>query len=112
MSTPNLTRKLVLEAPQNLPDGAGGFSLNWTPLGTLWGEVRSGAGSEARGIEVVFASVPYRITVRAAPFGAASRPKPEQRLRDGARVFTILAVSERDTDGQFLTCFAREETPT
>lgn len=112
MSAPNLNRKLLLEAPQNLPDGAGGFTLAWAALGSLWGEVLSGAGAEARGIEVVFASVPYRITVRAAPFGAASRPKADQRLRDGARIFTILAVSERDPDGQYLTCFAREETPT
>jgi head-tail adaptor len=111
MSDIRLTRKLVLEAPQNVADGAGGFSRVWTALGTLWGEVTPGVGSETRGIEVVLAAVPYRITVRGAAIGASSRPKPEQRFRDGGRIFTILAVTERDPDGQYLTCFAREEVP-
>ena len=56
-------------------------------------------------------TVTYRITVRAAPFGAPRRPKPEQRLREGARVFRIAAVAEDDADGRYLTCFAQEEVP-
>lgn len=112
MSGVRLTRKLVLEAPQNVADGAGGFSAAWAVLGTLWGEVQPGTGREMAGVEVVLASVPYKITVRGAPVGSPRRPKPEQRLRDGARVFTILAVTEHDQDAQYLTCFAREETPT
>ena len=37
------------------------------------------------------------------------RPRPDQRLREGARIFTILAVTERDPEGRFLTCITREE---
>jgi head-tail adaptor len=107
-----LSRKLELEAPQSLADGAGGFSLVWTSLGTLWGEVLAGAGREAAGEEISLASVNYRITLRTAPVGSTARPKPEQRLRDGARIFTILAVSERDTTGHYLTCLTKEEQPT
>ena len=109
MSAPVLNRPLVLEAPERLADGAGGFTLTWTALGTLWAEVVPGSGREAAGVEVTTAQVPYRITTRAAPIGSSQRPKAEQRLRDGARIFTILAVSERDARGQYLTCFAREE---
>ena len=92
-------------------DGAGGFSLSWQPQGFLWGEVVPGSGSDSAGVEVTLSKVPYRITVRAAPVGSASRPRPDQRLTDGARVFTILAVTERDPSGLYLTCFAREEVP-
>ncbi len=109
MSAPVLNRPLVLEAPERLADGAGGFTLTWTALGTLWAEVVPGSGREAAGVEVTTAQVPYRITIRAAPIGSSRRPKAEQRLRDGSRIFTILAVSERDARGQYLTCFAREE---
>ena len=111
MSRVRLSRKLVLEAPQNVADGAGGFVRAWAVLGTLWGEILPGSGREMAGIEVVLASVPYKITVRGAPVGNPRRPRPEQRLRDGARVFTILAVTEHDQDAQYLTCFAREEVP-
>lgn len=109
--TPVLSRALVLEGPQRVADGAGGFAEIWGVLGTLWAEVLPGAGRDVTGQEVTLSSVPYRITVRGAPQGAASRPRPEQRFRDGARVFHILAVTERDPGGRYLVCFAREEEP-
>ncbi len=112
MNGVTLSRQLVLETPQQSADGAGGFSLSWIALGTLWGEIIPGSGREAAGVEQNLASVNYRITVRAAPFGALARPKPEQRLRDGERLFTILAVSERDAAGLYLTCLTKEEQPT
>jgi head-tail adaptor len=107
-----LSRQLVLETPQMVSDGAGGFTRVWASLGTLWAEVRAGAGRETSGEEISLASVPYRITLRAAPIGAPSRPRPEQRLREGSRIFTILAVSEADFAGRYLTCIAKEELPT
>jgi head-tail adaptor len=91
--TPQLTRRLVLEAPERLADGAGGFSEVWAPLGTLWAHVAPGTGREAAGQLVTMSSVPLRITVRAAPQGSPARPRPEQRLRDGGRIFRILAVT-------------------
>jgi head-tail adaptor len=106
-----LNRRLALESPVQVADGAGGFTLSWQQKGVLWGEVVPGSGSDAAGVEVNLSTVPYRITVRAAPVGSESRPRPEQRLTDGARVFTILAVTERDASGLYLTCFAREEVP-
>ncbi len=109
--TPRLDRRMVLEAPTRVADGAGGFQLTWVVRGVLWAALTPGAGREAAGVEVRAAQVPYRITVRGAPVGATARPRPEDRLRDGARVFTLLAVTEEDPRGQYLTCFAREEDP-
>ena len=106
-----LNRPLVLEDPVEVSDGAGGLTVSWVPLGTVWGEVKPSSGREVDGEEVRMASVGFRITVRGAAVGSPQRPKPEQRLRDGARVFAILAVTERDLSGAFLTCFAREEEP-
>jgi head-tail adaptor len=111
MRAPHLTRALVLESEVRVPDGAGGFTVSWAGLGTLWAEVVAGTGRDPAGEEIVLTSVNYRITVRAALPGAVTRPRPEQRLRDGARNFTILAVTERDPAGRYLTCFCREETP-
>ena len=109
MSAPRLNRKLVLEEAQRVPDGAGGWTLNWMALGTLWAAVDAGSGRERAGEFLTVSSVNYRITVRGAPQGAPSRPKPEQRFREGTRVFRITAVTEDDPGGQYLTCFAQEE---
>lgn len=111
MKAPHLNRALVLEGGTRTPDGAGGYSTVWAALGTLWAEVLPGSGRDPAGEELILSSVPYRISVRAAPVGAANRPKPEQRLREGQRVFTIQAVTERDPAGHYLTCFCREEAP-
>lgn len=111
MTAPRLNRRLVLEEAQRVADGGGGHRLTWVALGTLWARVEAGAGGERAGEFVTLSSLACRITVRAAPQGAPSRPKPEQRLRDGARVFRITAVTEADVDGHYLTCFCEEEVP-
>lgn len=111
MSEPQLNRALVLEAPSQTADGAGGFAQTWTTVGTLWGGITSGSGRDPAGIEITLATVPYRIVVRGAPVGSPRRPMAEQRFRDGARIYLIVAVAEYDRDGAYLTCFAREEVP-
>lgn len=104
-------RPLVLEAQVRASDGAGGFSETWGTVGSLWAEVAPGSGRDVAGVEVTLASVPLRITVRGARLGSTQRPLAGQRFRDGTRLFPILAVSERDADGLYLVCFAREEVP-
>lgn len=106
---PKLTRKLVLEAPVQVADGAGGYRKDWQHLGEIWAEIKPGTGVEKAGEFVTLASVPLKIVVRGAPEGSPRRPKPEQRFREGARIYRILAVTERDAAGMYLTCFAREE---
>jgi len=111
MNAPNLKRALVLEGVVRTPDGAGGFTEAWAALGTLYAEVLPGSGSDLLGEERMLSAVPYRVTVRGTPPGSPSRPKAGQRFREGTRLFLIQAVTERDPDGRYLTCFSREEVP-
>lgn len=114
MTAPRLTVPLTLESPVRAADGMGGFRLAWQDVGQIWAEMRSGAGGE-RFAEVGAQSVvTWRITARAAPAGDPRRPRPEQRLRLGegpqARRFKIEAVAERDPEGRWLVCVAKEES--
>lgn len=109
MSAPRLSRMLTLEARVRTGDGMGGFREVWQPLGTLWAEIILRTGGEAQATGAPVSRVRYQIVVRGAPFGAPQRPRPRQRLREGARAFVITAVSERDPEGRYLTCFAEEE---
>lgn len=109
MSVPVLSHALILEAPERVSDGAGGFVEGWMVLGTLWAQIEARTGRETAQGGAPISRVSHRITVRGAPFGSPQRPKPQQRLRDGARVFAIEAVAERDRDGRYLTCFVAEE---
>lgn len=109
MRAPRLNRRLELEAPLRVPDGAGGFAVVWTTLGAHWAEVRPGTGRESAGEFLTVSAVPYRIVVRAAPQGSDARPRPDQRFREGSRLFRITAVTEYDPAGRYLLCFALEE---
>lgn len=109
MKLPVLDRAFVLEAPEVVSDGAGGVIEGWIALGTLWAEVTARSGRETAQAGAPVSRGSYRILVRGAPFGTPGRPAPQQRLRDGARIFTILSVSEWDRAGRYLTCLAEEE---
>lgn len=103
-----LTRRLVLEARERTPDGAGGFASAWVARGTLWAEVSLRTGHQDFVAAVARPRLRYRIIVRGAPVGAASRPQAEQRLREGSRVFDILTVGEFDPAGRYLEVLAEE----
>ncbi len=109
MKPVRLNRALVLEQAASVPDGAGGFSQSWAALGQLWAAVEFRSGREVDVGGAARAVSSYRITVRGAPVGSSMRPRPDQRFREGARVFRILSVGERDPEGRFLTCIAQEE---
>ena len=109
MKTPRLNRKLVLEAPVRVADGAGGYTEIWAAQGALWAEVTARSGAERQIAGVPVSRVGYRIVVRGAPEGSSMRPAPDQQFREGNRRFVIRAIAERDPRGQFLTCFADEE---
>lgn len=104
-----LNRRVMLETAQRVPDGAGGYTSAWVPLGSVWAEIKAGTGRERFVAGITRSAVPHRITVRGAPEGSAERPKPDQRFREGSRVFRILAVSERDARGAYLQCSTIEE---
>ncbi len=109
MKPPKLTRSLVLEEAVRLPDGAGGYTENWTQLGTLWAELQMRNGRETSGEGGAMSLTGYRVVIRSAAFGAPSRPVAGQRFRDGTRIFKIHAVGEFGGDGRYLTCFVQEE---
>ncbi|MEM9318317.1 MAG: head-tail adaptor protein [Pseudomonadota bacterium] len=105
MKQVRLNRRLTLEDPSPSPDGAGGFVQNWVPLGRIWAQVNPTSAREVGDRSITR----YRIFVRRAPVGAPGRPRPDQRFRDGARVYHIEAVTETPAEPRLLMCYAYEE---
>lgn len=107
MSAPNLAHRLELQTRVLTPDGAGGFDVSWTPLGIHHAQLVPASGrQQLEGLRAV-STVPWTITVRAAPHDAPSRPRPEQRFVLGTRVFEIQTVSA-SRDPLYLECLAIE----
>jgi head-tail adaptor len=105
---PRLARRLMLEERASLPDGAGGFAVSWRGVGTLWADMAPRTGREDFLAAQARPIVRWRIVVRGAPVGAPARPRADQRLREGDRVFNILTVAEADPAGRFLEIVAEE----
>lgn len=103
-----LSRKLVLEERESVADGSGGFVVTWRVLGSVWADVAARTAREDFISGQARPRVKYRVLVRAAPIGAASRPRADQRFREGERVFNILTVAEFDPRGRFLEIYAEE----
>lgn len=103
-----LRRRLALEARVAVPDGSGGFEVAWEVVGLLWAEIEPLAGGEGFAGGRPAPRQRYRIVVRGAPVSAPSRPRADQRFREGVRVFDILSVAERDGEGWFLVIVAEE----
>lgn len=105
---PVLDREMVLETRAQVPDGGGGMTEGWQALGTLWAAIeRPAARLVAEGAQEV-STVKLRVILRAAPEGRARRPVAGQRLRMGARIFRILAVSEYDRAAHYLQLWVEE----
>jgi SPP1 family predicted phage head-tail adaptor len=96
-----LNRRLTLEAPGESPDGAGGVTRSYSAVATLWAEVepvstRSNVDAEALG-----AIITHRIRIR-----YRADLTLRHRFREGARIFRIVAVRERQQ--RFLDIDAEE----
>lgn len=112
MTATVLNRRLALQQRVTTPDGAGGFSVTWETVGHLFASVEARRGGERVVGARTLPSVSTLITVRSNPPGDSRRPTTEQRFLDGERVFAILAVSEEDPFGRYLTCWTEEGTLT
>jgi head-tail adaptor len=106
---PKLIRRLMLETWESAPDGAGGQDGLWLRSGVLWAEIKPASGAERLGEEAALSRTRLKIIVRAAPHGAPSRPRPEDRFREGGRIYRILSVQDADPGMRYLTCIAEEE---
>lgn len=94
--TAPLTRRLVLEGRSGAPDGAGGTSVSWRAEGAIWASLRPASARERLVGGRTTATFTHRATIRYAPHGAPERPTPDQRFREGERVFAIRGVTEAD----------------
>ncbi|HJS60688.1 MAG TPA: phage head closure protein [Pseudolabrys sp.] len=84
-----LNRRLVLEAPAETGDGAGGVVRTYETLTTLWAQVTPVSARSDIAADNLGAALLHRIVIRTRD-GISTR----HRLREGARVYRIVALRE------------------
>lgn len=92
----HLNRRLVLQAPSESDDGAGGVVRGFTAVTTVWAQLMPVSMRGDISADSLGAALRYRITIR-----RRSDVTTRHRFVDGARVYRILAARE-STDRRFL----------
>jgi SPP1 family predicted phage head-tail adaptor len=104
MSDPGLfNRRLTLEAPVETPDGAGGATRTYNVVATLWASVVPVSSRDATEAAQRGVTVTHRIALR---FSADISSR--HRFRDGARIYRIVSLRDRDGRKRFLQIDAEE----
>jgi len=85
----DLNRRLVLEAPAETDDGAGGVTRLYDVVTTLWAQVAPLSARADVAAGSLGAALRYRIVIRARP-GITT----QHRFQDGTRIYRVIAVRE------------------
>lgn len=97
-------RRVLLEAPIETPDAAGGVSRAFMTLATLWAEVTPLAARADVDAESLGAIATHRILVR-----AGAEITTQHRLRLDTREFRIVAIRDHDRSGRIIEIHAGEQ---
>jgi SPP1 family predicted phage head-tail adaptor len=98
----DLNRRLVLEAPVESEDGAGGVTRHYDVVAALWAQVVPLSASSELIAANLGGRVRYRIIVRSRADITA-----RHRFQDGARTYRVLAARQ-SADRRFLEIEAEE----
>jgi head-tail adaptor len=103
MNPGDFRHRLYVEAPYEIPDGAGGVTRAFETLALIWGLIEPLGGSEAPGQDRLAQRLTHRITIRAFSGLTAAH-----RLRKGERLFEIRTI-RADVPGRRLMTLSCEE---
>jgi SPP1 family predicted phage head-tail adaptor len=99
----SLNKRLIVEAPVETPDGAGGVVRAYEAAATVWASITPvSARAHVEG-DQAGALLTHRIVVR-----SGLELSTQHRLRHGGRVFTIAAFRDADGRGRFIDISAQE----
>jgi SPP1 family predicted phage head-tail adaptor len=92
----DLNRRLVLEAPGETDDGAGGVVRLYDVVTTLWAQVLPVSARSDISADSLGAALRYKMIIRVRP-GITTR----HRFRDDERIYRIL-TAKKSADRRFL----------
>ena len=99
-----LRHRLTLEEPVETADGTGGVTRSFATVTTLWASVTPVSARGRVEAASLAADVTHRIVIRSGP-----QLTTRHRLREGTRIFRILALRDRDGSGRFVEIGVQEK---
>jgi len=100
----DLDRRLVLQAPVETADGAGGVARTYEAVTTLWASVEPVSARGTVVADAPGATVTHRITIRTGP-----EITTRHRFAEGARIYRVVSLRE-NAKRRFLVIGAEERS--
>ncbi len=101
-----LRRRVSIEAPADIPDGAGGVTRSFAPLAEVFAEVEPLSAQETQQGAALGLKRLWRVVIRArGDIGGGCRASWR------GRSFDVLSVRALDADGRFEELLCEETTP-
>lgn len=104
-----MRRRLELQQEVRTPDGGGGYTVGWSTVATVWGEITPVSGRERLEAMRLQGEVTHRIVVRHRRDLA---PDHQWRLKLGQRTFNVRAVINQGERDRFLELLCHEGVAT
>jgi len=101
-----LNARLVLERPEETPDGQGGAAVSFIAMASLWAHIEPVAAKADEAAGTLRVTVTHRIRLRWRGDLAGG-----MRLRKGERLFEIRAFCDPDETRRCLVCDCEEIKP-
>ena len=101
-----LRHRIVVEAPAGTSDAAGGQSVTWSTLATLWSRIEPAGAAEKAIADHLAGVVTHAVMIRWREDIAGG-----MRILYRGRSFRILAVRDPDESRRYLLILAEEERP-
>ena len=92
----DLNRRLVLEAPVESDDGAGGVTRDYATVTTLWAQVVPQSSGASVAADSLGAALRYRIVIR-----FRDDVTTQHQFQDGAAIYRVIAARP-SADRRFL----------
>jgi SPP1 family predicted phage head-tail adaptor len=99
-----LVHRLVLEQPVRDPDGAGGATVTFAPLATVWASLEPISAAEDGASGRLATRITHRVTIR-----WRADVTGNLRLRHRGRTLRIASLRDPDESRRFLVIDAEEE---
>ena len=99
-----LRHRLTLETATPTPDGAGGVTLAWSAVASVWAEIVPLTADERAVGEGEADLTLHKIIIRRRDDVSTG-----DRFTLGSRAFRIKSVTDRQEDGRYLVCLCEEE---
>jgi SPP1 family predicted phage head-tail adaptor len=94
-----LRKRITIQAETSTPDGAGGYTLGWSNVGTFWADISPVTGRELFMAQHLEGRVTHKITMR---WQSGVTITSDMIVLYGTRTFNIHAVLNTDEKNQWV----------